>query len=239
MSKSSSERIENWLDQVSGVSRSAIILASELSSSAPTSHQSRAGIRGKRTRSSSSPGVSPAKRRREEGGDSSQRASIASVSEPKLRPTTSTASRSSSPARDIFKEYWRLIPQAWMRYLSLPSIILMYPSLHWVPYGIQRRYDPLVKPCMGLVPNSLWGSAPQSVPGYWYGDTSFKLGLLLLILTICWLPSSKGPRTRWKHFMNDVDEISSRDPGNIYYSNQVVLSKKAMLGVWMSSLFFL
>lgn len=200
MSNSSSERIENWLDQVSSVPLS---LAPE-PSSIPTNPQSRAGIRKKRAMSSSSRGISPAKRRRGDGGDSSQRASLASVSEPKLRSTTSTASRSSSPARDIFNqlrlstpaiicepqatgflpeavlslrkrltvgfgqgvipeglkvllkinlaimsklltlsrfshEYWRLIPQAWMRYLSLHSLILMYPSLHWVPYGMRLR----------------------------------------------------------------------------------------------------
>lgn len=99
MSNSSSDRIENWLDQISAVS-----LAPESSSSAPTSPQSRANIRKRRAMSSSSRGISPAKRRRGEGGDSSQRVSLASISEPKLRSTTSTASRSSSPARDIFNQ---------------------------------------------------------------------------------------------------------------------------------------
>ena len=138
------------------------------------------------------------------------------------------------------QEYWPLIRNEIMQPLASRDQSGRHLSHYALLINLsQRRYDPLVKPRMGLVPNSPWCSAPRSVPGYWYDDTRFRLGLLLLTLTICWLPSSKGPRTRWKHFINDVDGISSRDPGNIYYSNQVVLSKKAMLGVWMSSLFFL
>ena len=98
MSNSSSVRIENWLDQVSGVS------------------QSRAGIQKRRAMSFSSRGISPSKRRRGEGSGSNQMASLASISElPDLtKPrSTSAALQSSSQARDIFNQHR----------LSTPAII--------------------------------------------------------------------------------------------------------------------